>query len=96
MTSEDAASRLEHALARDSAGRYVFLCRKAFVIVKLHGERSRLRFGVRDKVVFRADATCLIVEGFGNGAVKHRFNWDQIECIAAGEPEIDNGPLFQG
>ena len=96
MTLQEASTRLEHALCRDPSGRFLFPCKKAYVMVKLYGSKDRLRFGVRDKVVFRTDGNFLIIEKSDTGAVKQRFSWEQIECIAAGEPEMDNGTLFQG
>lgn len=96
MDVVEATIRLEHTLAKGPDGRYCFACKKAFVLLKLVGCSQRLRFGARDQVAFRADPVCLTVERRDNGAVKKRFPWAQIECLAAGEPEVDNGPLFQG
>jgi hypothetical protein len=96
MDAREAAIRLEHTLAKGPDGRYCFACKKAFVMLKLVGRAHRVRFGARDQVAFRADPVCLTVERRDNGAVKQRFTWEQIECLAVGEPEVDNGPLFQG
>ncbi len=96
MTPQEATLRLEHALAKDPAGRYSFQCKKAFVLVKLYGSADRMRFTARDKLAFRTDANCLTIEKCDSGAVQRRFTWEEIECLAAGEPEVDNGPLFQG
>lgn len=96
MTLEEAATRLDHSMNRDAAGRYCFCCKKAFVLLKLYGSAHRLRFTARQKLVFRTDRSCLTVERCDTGAVERRFAWEHIECLAAGEPEVDNGPLFQG
>ena len=96
VTSDDAADRLGPTLARDSAGRYRFACKKAFVLVKLYGRASRFRFSARDQVVFRITGNCLNVEKQATGVVHRSFAWDEIECICAGEPEKDDGTLFQG
>lgn len=96
MTLEEAALRLERSMNRDSAGRYSFCCKKAFVMLKLYGSTHRLRFTARQKLVFRTDQFCFTVERCDTGTVECRYAWEQIECLAAGEPEVDNGPLFQG
>lgn len=93
---EEASVRLNHSMNRDAAGRYSFCCKKAFVLLKLHGSPNRFRFTARQKLVFRTDQFCLTVERCDTGVIERRFNWDEIECLAAGEPEVDNGPLFQG
>ena len=95
MTAAEAASQLEHTLAKGPDGRYSFACKKAFVLLKLAGCAQRLKFAARDRVVFRTDPTGLVIE-CNDGRVKKQFTWEQIECLAAGEPEVDNGPLFQG
>lgn len=96
MTLEEAAARLDRSMNRDAAGRYCFCCKKAFVLLKLYGNANRLRFTARQKLVFRADQSWLTVEHGDTGTVQRRFAWENIECLAAGEPEVDNGPLFQG
>ena len=96
MTAQEANLHLEQALAKDPAGRYRFLCRKALVIVRVFGRTSPARFGARDKVGFRIDDRALTVEALDTGAIRKQFTWLQIESLSVGEPEIDNGPLFQG
>jgi hypothetical protein len=96
MTIGDAVDRLGPTLARDSAGRYTFACKKAFVLVKLYGHPARFRFRARDQVVFRLTGDRLTIEKQATGAVQRSFAWDEIECICAGEPEKDDGTLFQG
>lgn len=96
MTALEAATRLDHALTKDPAGRYSFMCKKAFVMVKLFGKADRLRFAARDRLAFRAEDAWLVIERCDTGAVHRKFSWDQIECLAAGEAETDNGSLFQG
>jgi len=96
MTARDAIARLGNCLTQDSSGRYSFACKKAFVTLKLRGMKKRVRFRARDRVAFRTGADCLTVERSDTGIVWRRFPWEQIEMLTAGEPEIDNGPLFQG
>ncbi len=96
MTPAEVIERLEAALMRDSQGRYCLLCKKASVIFKLHGHSGRLRFVAHDKIAFRTDDQGLTVEQFETGAIKRRVLWEEIECLMAGEPETDNGALFQG
>ncbi len=96
MKLEQAVHSLEHSLSKHSVGYYTFACKKAFVLVKLHGNPARFRFAARDKVVFRTDGDYLTVEKQDTGVVQRKFTWDQIECICAGEPEKDDGSLFQG
>ena len=95
MTPLEAAARLDHALARDPAGRYAFACKKAFVTIRLRGKASRLMFAAKDKLSFRADSECLTIEKC-DGKVHRKFSWEQIEYLVAGEPEKDDGSLFQG
>ena len=52
-------------------------------------------FAAKDKLAFRAEKDCLTIEKC-DGKVHRKFLWDQIECLAAGEPEKDDGSLFQG
>jgi hypothetical protein len=96
MTAQEANLHLEQALAKDPAGRYRFLCRKALVVVRLFGRTSPARFAARDKVGFRIDDWALTVEALDTGAIRKQFTWLQIESLSVGEPEMDNGPLFQG
>lgn len=96
MTPAEACTRLDHALARDTAGRYSFMCKKAFVMVKLFGKPDRLRFAAREHLAFRAEDGWLVIERCDTGALHRRFTWDEIECLAAGEAETDSGSLFQG
>ena len=96
MTIDEAVVRLGPTLAKDSAGRYSFACRKAFVLVKLHGKAARFRFAARDQVVFRLTGDALTIEKQATGAIQRTFTWNEIECICAGEPEKDDGTLFQG
>ena len=96
MTPQEAIDRLEPALMKDRGGRYCFCCRKASVVVRLLGAAGPLRFAPRDDVGFRTDDRMLTVEELRTGAVRMQFAWKQIESLAAGEPEMDNGVLFQG
>ena len=96
MQLAEVIKRLEPALMKDSQGRYCLLCKKASVIFKLRGCSSRLRFVAHDKIAFRTDDQGLTVENSETGAIQRRVLWDEIECLMAGEPETDNGSLFQG
>jgi hypothetical protein len=96
MTIDEAVVHLGRTLARDSSGRYSFACKKAFVLVKVYGRPARFRFSARDQVAFRMTGTAFTIEKQTTGAVQRTFLWDEIECICAGEPEKDDGTLFQG
>jgi hypothetical protein len=96
MTAQDAIQRLEPALTKDKAGRYCFACRKAALFVRLRGRLAPSRFAARDKMGFRTDELGLTVEELNTGVVRKQFSWMQIESLIAGEPETDNGALFQG
>ena len=96
MTAQEAIDRLEPALSKDENGCYRFACRKASLVLRLLDKRVPLRFAPRDQVGFRTDDRALTVEELHTGVVRMQFAWKQIESLAAGEPEIDNGPLFQG
>ena len=96
MKPDDVIERLEPALTKDSEGRYCLLCKKASVVLKLRGNTCRLRYVAHDRIAFRTDDQGLTVEQADTGAIQRRVLWDEIECVMAGEPETDNGPLFQG
>lgn len=96
MKPAEVIERLEPALTKDSQGRYCLLCKKASVIFKLYGNSGRLRFVAHDRIAFRTDEQGLTVEHLETGAMQRRVLWDEIECLMAGEPETDNGSLFQG
>jgi hypothetical protein len=96
MTAQEGVERLKHVLTKDDADRYRFCCRKAFLMVRLLGLASPLRFSARDEVGFRIDERDLSVEEIKTGAIRKQFPWEQVECLAVGEPETDNGTLFQG
>src|SRR5205085_11424549 len=96
MTLSEVVERLEPALMKDHQGRYCLISKKASVIVKLRGHSTRLRFVVHDRIAFRTDDLGLTVEQFETGKLQLRVAWDEIECLIAGEPETDNGPLFLG
>ncbi len=96
LTAAEASDRLSWALIKDEDGRYRFACRKALVTIKIYGARDRVRFCARDKVTFRIDPATLTVEQIDTGVIRSQYAWDQIECLAAGEPETDCRDLFQG
>jgi len=96
MTAQDAIQRLESALTQDQAGRYCFACRKASLFLRIRGRHAPSRFAAQDKMGFRTDELGLTVEELKTGVVRKRFSWKQIESLIAGEPETDNGALFQG
>lgn len=96
MTAQDAIQLLEPALTKDKAGRYCFACRKASLLVRLRGIRVPSQFAARDRIGFRTDELGLTIEELQTGVVRERFPWKQIESLAAGEPETENGILFQG
>lgn len=96
MTAQDAIQMLERALTKDNAGRYCFACRKASLFVRLRGILCASQFAARDKIGFRTDELGLTVEELKTGIVRKQFAWKQIESLCAGEPETDNGTLFQG
>ena len=66
------------------------------VKVQLQPRRLPVLFTARDNVRVRIDEDGLTVEKLNTGAVYRQFAWKQVESLAAGEPETDNGPLFQG
>ena len=96
MTAQDAIQLLEPALTKDEAGRYRLGCRKASLMVKLHGRSAPLRFGVRNGLGFRAEERWLWVEDLKTGVLRERSAREEIESLAAGEPEMDWGAPFQG
>jgi hypothetical protein len=96
MRADEAEKRLAGALAKDSYGRYVFACKNAIVTVRLRGESEPLRYGLHDRVVFRTAPHALAVEHLETGATSIQFRWEDLETLAAGEPETADGSLFQG
>jgi hypothetical protein len=96
MTREEVGESLEAALISDSSGRFFFACRKALVMIKIRGRPKPLLFHRRDKVAFQISAEALIIEKLQCLTTKKRLLWESVERFAAGEPETDNGSLFQG
>ena len=96
MTFQDATDHLRVLLLQDGAETYRFPCRKAFLLARIAGTSKPLRFKARDDVRFRIDERGLTVETLRNGAVLTRLSWALVESLAVGEPETDNGLLFQG
>ncbi len=96
MTSDQALTHLGTALIRDREGTFRFACPKALVSIKILGKPGCQRFAAKDRVAFRIDEKELTIEHTDTGMAWHRFPWEQIETLAAGEPETDSGSLFQG
>ncbi len=96
MQAYEAAERLQGALARDPYGRYAFACKNAIVTLRVRGNPEPLRYGWRDKVAFRTEPHALAFEHADSGTVRMQFQWDDLESLAAGEPETADGSLFQG
>jgi hypothetical protein len=96
MTREEAAGSLEGALACNASGRYSFVCSKALIRVKIRGRTKPMLYRKRDNFSFRIDAQSLIIERLQSFTTKKRLLWENVEYFSAGEPETDNGALFQG
>lgn len=96
MTREQAAETLGAALITDASGRFSFACRKAIVRIKVRGRSAPFLFRKCDHVAFRVAVQALIIERIENFAVKKCLDWAELESLSAGEPETDNGSLFQG
>jgi hypothetical protein len=96
MRVEEAERHLAGALARDPNGRFAFACKNALVTLRLRGSPEPLRFVLHDNVGFRTGRHGLTIEHLKTGAVRKRFAWDDLESVAAGEPEMADGSLFQG
>jgi len=96
MTSQAGMERLECALNKDDADRYVFACPKALLFVRLLGERWPRRFRAADRVAFRLDPQEFRVEELKTGHARFHCAWEKVENLTAGEPETNSGKLFQG
>lgn len=96
MTREEATDRLRSALNEEGTDTFRFASAKAFLSVKLCNDPIRLRFTAKNHVVFRIDGEHFIVADSSTGRPCRDFTLRQIENLAAGEPESDNGLLFQG
>jgi hypothetical protein len=96
LTPEDAIGRLEGSCLRDRSNRYFFSCKLGLVVVKLLGARGSMKFPARDHFAFRVGPQFLHVERRDTGATVRIFKWSEIETLAAGEPEMAGGALFQG
>ena len=96
MTQEQAVETLGAALATDASGRFSFACRKAVVRIKIRGRAAPFLFRKRDQVVFRVGAQALIIERIKCFTTRKSLDWAELESVSAGEPETDNGSLFQG
>jgi len=96
MTAQQGVERLEPALTKDARDRYCFICPKVFVMLRMLGRRAPLKFVARDRLAFRINTLGITVEEVETGRVRMRFTWGQVEALAAGERETENGALFQG
>ena len=96
MTPEDAISRLKDSCLQDREGRYFFSCKSGIVVVRLRGAADSIRFPARGHFAFRIGQDFLQIERQETGAVLQIFRWPEIEMLAAGEPEMAGGALFQG
>jgi hypothetical protein len=96
MTQEQAVETLGAALVTDASGRFSFACRKALVRIKIRGRSAPFLFHKHDQVTFRIGAQALIIEKIERFTMKKCLNWAELESLSAGEPETDNGSLFQG
>jgi hypothetical protein len=96
MQAKDAEGHLSGALVKDANGRFAFVCKHAIVQVQLRGQPAPLRFVAHDHVAFRAAPQYLVVENTQDGMAR-QFPWEELEWMAAGEPEMaDGSSLFQG
>ena len=96
MTVQAGTKKLEHALRKEEAGRYLFACRKALLVVRLLGERRPVRFSAADRVAFRVGPLEFTVEELKTCKVRFHCALERVENLTAGEPETDSGNLFQG
>jgi len=96
MTPEDVVCRLKGSCLQDREGRYFFSCKSGIVVVRLRGAAHSMQFPARDHFAFRIGPEFLHVERRETGAVVQVFKWAEIEMLAAGEPEMAGGVLFQG
>jgi hypothetical protein len=96
MTREQGVETLGAALVTDASGRFLFACRKAFVRIRIRGRSAPFLFRKRDQVAFRVGAQALIIERIEGFTMKKCLDWAELESVSAGEPETDNGSLFQG
>lgn len=83
-------------MVADASGRFSFACRKAFVRIKIRGRSAPFLFHKCDKVTFRIGTEALIIEKGQDFTMKKCLDWAKLESVSAGEPETDNGSLFQG
>ena len=65
MTAHEGVERMKHVLTKDETDRYCFCCRKAYLMVRVLGLDSPLRFSARDQVCFRIGERDLSVEEMG-------------------------------
>jgi hypothetical protein len=96
VTREDAISRLERSCLQDREGRCFFSCKSGVVVVRLHGVADPLQFLGRNHFAFRIGPEFFHIERRETGAAVQIFKWAEIETLAAGEPEMAGGALFQG
>jgi hypothetical protein len=96
MTREQAVETLGGALVTDASGRFSFACRKALVLIKVRGRSAPFLFRKCDRVAFRVGPQALIIERTERFTILKCLDWAELESVAAGEPETDNGSLFQG
>ena len=95
MTVQAGIQKLDRSLRIDEAGRYLFACPKALLLVRLLGERP-VRFSAADRVAFRVGPLEFTVEELKTCKVRFHCTLERVENLTAGEPETDSGNLFQG
>ena len=86
MSPQQAIELLRPALDEHECGTFRFACPRALLIMKVANVPARVRFTARDRVLFRVVESGLIVEDSRTGMIKRLLPWEQIECLAAGEP----------
>lgn len=96
MTVDEGISLLIPSLVRTDPRQYRFGCQNGIVLVRFRNNPKVKRFSAADHVTFGLDDRGIAVKDLKSGVVRELLLWQEIESLAAGEPETSNGMLFQG
>jgi hypothetical protein len=72
------------------------ICRKAILIIKVAGEAGSKVFRAAENIALCVDDNGFAVKDLRSGRLRAQALWSQVDSLVAGEPEADNGELFQG
>jgi len=83
-------------LEEDNSGGFCIRCRALRVLIRVRNAVAPITVGFRDGMRFHASENGLVLDPGKSGKNRRVVPWNEIACIAVGEPETTDGHLFQG